>query len=256
LIAWADVAISAGGSTCWELAYLGTPFIALVNADNQKPVVFGIAAHKAAINMGSGQTITPKKISTRLKIIIGSMDMRTDLSKNSKNLVDGEGISRLIMKINAHPVRLRIVKQSDCKTLWYWVNDPIVRKCSFNSEHIPIEEHKLWFSQKINDPNCYFFIGLDEDDNPVGQIRFDTTGDTATVDISIDKKRRGKGYAKYLLNLGIVNLIKRSNVTLIKAYIIKENLNSIKTFKSCEFGYPENKIMKNRETVVLSRKIL
>jgi len=255
LMEWADIAISAGGSTCWELAYLGTPFIALFIADNQKPVVLGISAQKSAVNLGSSKILTKKKIANVIKKVIKSIDMRSNLSKKSKKLVDGEGVSRVIMNINSEHVRLRTVMQSDCTTILNWANDPTVRKSAFNTAYIPIAEHKSWFSQKNNDPNCYFYIGLDQDDNPIGQIRFDLIEDIATVDISIDKKWRGKGYAKNLLNLGIQNLLKMSNATLIKAYIKKENINSIKTFISCNFEFSENKIIKNSEAIVLSRNL-
>jgi UDP-2,4-diacetamido-2,4,6-trideoxy-beta-L-altropyranose hydrolase len=36
LMDWADVAITAGGSTCWELAFMGVPFLAFIVAENQK----------------------------------------------------------------------------------------------------------------------------------------------------------------------------------------------------------------------------
>ncbi len=254
LMAWADIAISAGGSTCWELAYLGTPFIALIIADNQKPVVMGISAQNAAVNLGSGQILTQKEISNMIKKVIKSIDKRFNLSKNSKNLVDGEGILRVIMIMNSDAVRLRRVRQSDCSTILNWAKDPIVRNSAFNTADISIAEHKSWFSQKNNDPNCFFYIGLDKNDNPIGQIRFDLIEDAATVNISIDKNWRGKGYAKSLLNLGIHNLLKMCNVTIIKAYIKKENINSIKTFMSCNFEFSEDRIIKNSESIVLSRK--
>jgi UDP-2,4-diacetamido-2,4,6-trideoxy-beta-L-altropyranose hydrolase len=256
LMAWADVAISAGGSTCWELAYLGTPFIAITIADNQKPVVMGISAQKATVNLGNSQILTQKKIANMIKKVIKSINKRSNLSKNLKKLVDGEGVSRVIMEINSDHVRLRTTMQSDCATILNWANDPIVRKSAFNTADIPITDHESWFFQKNNDPNCYFFIGLDKDDTPIGQIRFDLIEDIATVDISIDKKWRGKGYAKSLLNLGIHKLLRMCNVTIIKAYIKKENINSIKTFRSCNFEFSENKIIKNSEAIVISRKIL
>ena len=36
LMAWADLAITAGGSTCWELAFMGLPASLLILADNQR----------------------------------------------------------------------------------------------------------------------------------------------------------------------------------------------------------------------------
>jgi RimJ/RimL family protein N-acetyltransferase len=178
------------------------------------------------------------------------------LSKKSQKLVDGLGVSRVIMNINSDLVRLRTVRQSDCATILKWANDPTVRNSAFNSTHISIEEHKLWFSKKINDQNCYFFIALDTDENPIGQIRFDVIKGIATVDISIDKEWRDKGFAKRILNLGIDNLLNVCNISLIVANIKKENSNSIKTFMFCNFEYSENKKNKNNEIIVLSRKIV
>ena len=38
LMAWADVAVSGGGSTCWELAFMGLPALVLVLAQNQQEI--------------------------------------------------------------------------------------------------------------------------------------------------------------------------------------------------------------------------
>src|SRR5207248_6351287 len=52
LMAWADVAICAGGSTCWELAFLGAPAIVITLADNQRGNTRGLAAAKIAVDGG------------------------------------------------------------------------------------------------------------------------------------------------------------------------------------------------------------
>jgi len=52
LMAWADVAVSAGGSTCWELAFMGLPNVILVLADNQRDIAEGLDDLGIAINMG------------------------------------------------------------------------------------------------------------------------------------------------------------------------------------------------------------
>jgi UDP-2,4-diacetamido-2,4,6-trideoxy-beta-L-altropyranose hydrolase len=49
---WADVAVSGGGSTCWELAFLGLPNAILTLADNQRKIAKGLDTLGVAINLG------------------------------------------------------------------------------------------------------------------------------------------------------------------------------------------------------------
>ncbi len=51
-------------------------------------------------------------------------------------------------------------------------------------------------------PSCHIFLGL-EDGEPVGQVRFDTVGPVAEIDISIVRERRGNGLGIELLRLGL-----------------------------------------------------
>ena len=54
LMAWADVAISAGGSTCWEIAFMGLPSLIITLADNQAGIAEGLDKAGAGIDLGSG----------------------------------------------------------------------------------------------------------------------------------------------------------------------------------------------------------
>ena len=47
---WADLAVSAGGSTCWELAFSGVPIIMVELAENQKYVAKALDKNNIAIN--------------------------------------------------------------------------------------------------------------------------------------------------------------------------------------------------------------
>ena len=52
LMKWADFAISAAGSTCWELAALKVPFITLILAENQEKVALKLEKHAHIPCMG------------------------------------------------------------------------------------------------------------------------------------------------------------------------------------------------------------
>ena len=140
-------------------------------------------------------------------------------------------------------LKLRKVTQEDCELLWQWANDPIVRAASFSSEPIAWEDHIKWFNNKLISPNCYQFIGLNSEDEPVGQIRFDIDSQLqAEVDISIDSNKRGKGYAINLIKLSISYLFRNTNVEIVNAIIKSENTASINSFSKSEFECINQKI--------------
>ncbi len=97
LMAWADVAISAGGSTCWELAFMGLPNLILTLAENQRLIAQGLGAAKAAVSLGWHYHITAMQIAQSLELLA-----HTDLasmSKCGKLLVDGRGSSRVVQQV-------------------------------------------------------------------------------------------------------------------------------------------------------------
>jgi UDP-2,4-diacetamido-2,4,6-trideoxy-beta-L-altropyranose hydrolase len=52
LMAWADVAVAAAGSTSWELAFMGLPNLIFILADNQVEIAEGLAARQVAVSIG------------------------------------------------------------------------------------------------------------------------------------------------------------------------------------------------------------
>ncbi|NEO10451.1 UDP-2,4-diacetamido-2,4,6-trideoxy-beta-L-altropyranose hydrolase, partial [Moorena sp. SIO3I8] len=52
LMAWADIAIAAGGSTCWELAFMGLPSVIIILADNQRAIAEKLDGIGVAVNLG------------------------------------------------------------------------------------------------------------------------------------------------------------------------------------------------------------
>jgi UDP-2,4-diacetamido-2,4,6-trideoxy-beta-L-altropyranose hydrolase len=96
LMAQADVAISAAGSTCWELCLLGLPSILLNVADNQIPVAIELDRWGCALYAGSGNTVSPDYLAGTLENLLASQDKRQSMALRSRQLVDGLGAERVL----------------------------------------------------------------------------------------------------------------------------------------------------------------
>lgn len=96
LFAWADLAITAGGSTCWELAFLGLPAMAVVLADNQEPIARGLAAAGAVVDLGWDSTLSITGLTAALGALITDVTGRRAMSESGRKLVDGLGGKRVV----------------------------------------------------------------------------------------------------------------------------------------------------------------
>jgi UDP-2,4-diacetamido-2,4,6-trideoxy-beta-L-altropyranose hydrolase len=95
LMAWADVAVTAGGSTCWELCFMGLPALVLVLAQNQERIAQGLESHGAAVNMGWHASVDETDITKALKQIMDESERRQQMSERGRRLVDGCGANRV-----------------------------------------------------------------------------------------------------------------------------------------------------------------
>lgn len=95
LMAWADVAVSAGGSTCWELACMGLPHLTMVLADNQLPIVEALTKDDPELNLSWFHSCIESKIACRLTELMLDQSRRERLSNRGRNLIDGQGADRV-----------------------------------------------------------------------------------------------------------------------------------------------------------------
>lgn len=95
LMAWADLAVAAAGTTALELAFMQVPTLALVLADNQERVA---AAHHAAgslHNLGRQETISPQNLACAIRQLAASVNRRDAMARKGRLLVDGMGLRRV-----------------------------------------------------------------------------------------------------------------------------------------------------------------
>ncbi len=101
LMAWADLAVSAGGSTVWELCLMGVPSVVIVTADNQLGIAHGLHKHEACIFGGETADVTPGIIASNLQRLITDREKRHELAANAQNLVDGKAGLEIIGRMLA-----------------------------------------------------------------------------------------------------------------------------------------------------------
>jgi UDP-2,4-diacetamido-2,4,6-trideoxy-beta-L-altropyranose hydrolase len=236
LMAWADFAIAAGGSTCWELAYMGVPAILHPLAANQIPNVVDLTSKGIVKCLPDQQILDSENNRNAVTHLLRSKKERTSLHRKMKNMVDGHGSHRLVFVMgDKKSFMLRAADQSDCAQIWRWANDPIVRSSSFHSDHISWSTHKRWYASKTRDPNCFIFIMESSNGIKTGQIRFDITDGEAQVGISIDPLLRGWGLGSRIIRAGVEKFHEMTGIPRIHAYIKTNNISSLRSFENAGF---------------------
>jgi UDP-2,4-diacetamido-2,4,6-trideoxy-beta-L-altropyranose hydrolase len=108
LIADADLVISGGGSTCYELAFMGAPFTTIVIAENQVEIANHLSDMKICANLGWFHSLSAEIIADRIEELIENRQSRYEMSCNGKNLVDGYGVDRVVKALIHYRTRRAI----------------------------------------------------------------------------------------------------------------------------------------------------
>jgi RimJ/RimL family protein N-acetyltransferase len=131
-------------------------------------------------------------------------------------------------------ITIRPATADDSQIVWEWSNDPTVRAVSFQSSPIPWDGHERWFQEKLTDPLCRFFIIVDNE-RPVGQLRFEMSGDAAEAHISVSAGERGRGCGAEALRLGCGAIRAAGPLRRVIARIKPDNQTSIQLFARAGF---------------------
>lgn len=239
LMAWADLAISAGGSTCWELLFMGLPSLIVVLAENQLELAKNLEEQDVAFNLGWHEGLSTSKVLSIFESLYCNKMLRKNISEKASALIDGQGTSHVKRAMSDKLISLRQVTDSDCDLVWQWSNEKETRNASFSEKPISWEEHVHWFKEKLADPNHVFFIVTNGNKNPLGQIRYSVEGKKAVVSFSIAPESRNLGYGSEILKIAAQKLFYETEVEEILAFVKAENLVSSKTFQNAGFKQTE-----------------
>ena len=96
IMVWADLAVSAGGSTCWEMAFMGLPTIILTLADNQQHSAQMLMKKMGFLCLGYGSDVKTNHLVNTLLSLLSKRKMRQEMNKKGFQLVDGLGRDRVM----------------------------------------------------------------------------------------------------------------------------------------------------------------
>ena len=158
LMANADLAIGAAGSTTWERCCLGLPMVLIVLADNQQ-VIAKALADKNVVKVVTDMAALDEQLPRLLSEIA---DNYKKFSRQSAKLVDGQGAKRVAHRIEFaqkfQHCQVRQATQADSQMIWQWRNHIDVRRWMFGQDEIALADHEKWYGKQLDRANVHLLI--------------------------------------------------------------------------------------------------
>ncbi|MCY6370405.1 UDP-2,4-diacetamido-2,4,6-trideoxy-beta-L-altropyranose hydrolase [Clostridium ganghwense] len=91
-----DIAVSACGSTLYEIAACGVPTLGIIIADNQEGVAKKLDELGAINNIGWYSKLTKDKFIDSFNELVLNLNMRKKMSHTGQNIINGRGVERIV----------------------------------------------------------------------------------------------------------------------------------------------------------------
>lgn len=238
LMAEADLAIGAGGSTTWERCAVGVPSIIIALADNQKELSATAALSGLLYYLGEARSVSSENLLNALKFAFSFPETQLYYSANCLTTVDAKGTNRIVNLLCPPQIIIRPADLDDCDDIYEWRNAEETRRYIFDAEPIPLETHRLWYRRTLDNPNRILLIG-EIDSKPVGVLRYDFSGEEALISVYLVPGGQGQGVGSELIRRGSCWLReKHPEIKIVNAEIFPENVASLRAFESA--GYKQH----------------
>jgi hypothetical protein len=197
LMAEADLAIGTGGTAVWERCSMGLPSLCLLSAENQRQQLQDLQS-AGLVNAPTCQENAMTFLTSYLKCKGTSFNSRQLQSQCMMALVDGRGAGKVVNKLKAQVVQMRVADAKDAQAIFEWRNHPSVRNHSANTQEINWGKHCEWFKQRLSDNSGSILIG-EVNRQALGVVRFDIFNHEAMVSIFLVPDSGLKGWGSCLL---------------------------------------------------------
>ncbi len=191
------LAIGSAGVGLLERMHAGVPSVVVLAAENQRALADVAVRTGAAIAVTSAASACAEALR-----LLGETDTLARMSAAGRASVDGGGAARVARELNRLVgVNLRRATMSDARLLLRWRNDPSVRAVSHTTGEILWDTHIRWLESALARDDRHVLIA-ERHGRPVGTVRFDVSGDCATVSIAVEPTLQGTGLGPAILDAG------------------------------------------------------
>jgi UDP-2,4-diacetamido-2,4,6-trideoxy-beta-L-altropyranose hydrolase len=253
LMAGADLAIAAGGTTAWEVAFMGLPALLVAVAENQSENIGWLNSGGVARALGWHETLSPAQIAGQVEALCQDAAAREEMSRRGRALIDGLGAFRVWRCLNQDRLRLTAVVAEHGRLIWEWANAPEVRAVSFSRDPIPWERHVEWFEAKLRKAGCHFWLALGENGQPVGQVRFEPAEEdenAAVMSVALGPKFRARNLGPLLIWVSCQKLFAETSFARIHARVKSENLISQRAFEKADFQRVAERVVQGQPAFI------
>jgi UDP-2,4-diacetamido-2,4,6-trideoxy-beta-L-altropyranose hydrolase len=242
LVAKADLAIGAPGSSSFERAVIGLPAIMIANADNQRFIAAAFAEAGAADLLPMDVLDDPVAFGEKIAALVENSVRRLEMSRAARAITDGRGAMRLLAAIAGEmeakgiaKVRLRLAEAEDEDWLLELQRHPGTRRHFLNPAVPTTDQHHAWMQRTLADPETLLAI-VEADERRSGMVRLDrkrSPDATPTYDVSIaiDPAQHGRGIGTAALALAR----RIAPNAVLDATVLPENIASLQLFR--QSGY-------------------
>jgi UDP-2,4-diacetamido-2,4,6-trideoxy-beta-L-altropyranose hydrolase len=238
LMAEADFAIGAGGSTTWERLCLGLPTLVVTLAKNQEPAAAELDRRGLIHWLGDAESVTVDRIHNALATLMEN-GLPAEWSERCHAAVDGEGAKRVVAALCSTAtteVRARRARDDDERLLLSWANDPVTRQNSFSTQPIPAETHHRWFRDRLADQeNCRLYVVETLDGVPIGQVRLQRMTPEWEIHYGVAQMFRGRGLGRSVLSAALEAFHDDVPTSLVVGRVKLYNKASHRTFEALGF---------------------
>lgn len=96
IMEWADIAFSSGGTTVWELAFMGVPTIVGATSYVEEVLLDGLNENDLFITIGKLENLDKDELKIIFNNLIMDKELRMKMSHEGQKFIDGYGSKRVV----------------------------------------------------------------------------------------------------------------------------------------------------------------